>query len=61
MEGKYVGKVHQNNIKSKSVIQTTLVFNISETYQKEISKRHQFFAFQDQIKICAPKLHHFSI
>ena len=34
-------------------IQTTLVFNISKIYQKEISKRPQFFAFQNHTKICA--------
>ena len=37
MEQNYFEKVHQNNIKSSSDIQTTLVFNISKTYQKEIS------------------------
>ena len=42
-------------------IQTTLVFHISKTYQKEISKRPQIFAFRNDIKICPPKLHQFSI
>ena len=31
----------------------TLVFNISKTYEKDISKQPQFFAFQSYIKICA--------
>ena len=57
----YIEKVHQNDIKSKRDIQTTLIFNISKTYKKEISKRPQFFALQNHIKICAPKLDQFSI
>ena len=44
MEQNYLEKVHQNNIKSKRDIQTTLAFNISETYRKKISKWLQAFA-----------------
>ena len=61
MERNYIEKVHQNDIKSKRDIQTTLIFNISKTYKKEISKRPQYFALQNHIKICTPKLHQFSI
>ena len=38
-------------IKSKKDSQTTLVFNLSKTYQKEISNRLQFFALQNNIKM----------
>ena len=45
----------------KKDVQTTLVFDISKTYQKEISKRPQFFLFQKYIKISTSKLHQFPI
>ena len=41
MERNYLEKVHWSDIKSKMDIQTTLVFNISKTYQKE----NQFSVF----------------
>ena len=36
MDRIYFEKVHLNDIKYKMDIQTTLVFNVSKTYQKEI-------------------------
>ena len=48
MERNYFEKLHQNDMKSKSDIQVTLIFDISKTYQSEIfatsfclSKTHQ--------------------
>ena len=58
MEQNYLENI-QTNIKSKRDIQTTLVFNISKTYQNQISKNHNFikkpqlFVFQNRIKICS--------
>ena len=57
MERNYHEKVYQNDIKYKRDIETTLVFNISKTYQKNISKRQQFFPFQNRRKLCTSKLH----
>ena len=58
MERNYLEKVHQNDIKSKRDIQTTLVFNISKTYQKEILKQPQLFTFKNHIKICVTSVFH---
>ena len=44
-------KVYRNEITSKRDIQMTLVFDISKTYQKEISKQPRVFVFQKHIKI----------
>ena len=49
MERSYFEKVHWNDIKSKRDIQTTLVFNISKTYQKKDTKTNAIF--------CVSKLH----
>ena len=46
MERNYFDKVHQNDIKSKRDIQTTLVFNISKTYQKIDSKAATILPFK---------------
>ena len=58
MERNYFEKGHQNDIKSKRDIQTTLLFDISKTYQKETSKHAKFFAFQNHIKICVTTVFH---
>ena len=54
-------KLHGGKITSKSEVQTVLVFDISKTFQKEMSKGQQFFVFQKQIKISTSILHHFCI
>ena len=60
MERNDFEKMHQNDFTFKRDIHS-LVFDISKTYQKKITKRPQFFASQKQIKISASKLHQFSI
>ena len=55
MERNYFEKVRRNEN------QTTLVYDISKTYQKEISLRSRFFVFEKHIKIISPKLHQISI
>ena len=54
-------KLHGGKITSKSEVQTVLVFDISKTFQNEMSKEQQFFVFQKQIKISTSNLHHFCI
>ena len=58
---KLFGKLHGGKITSKSEVQTVLVFDISKTFQNEMSKEQQFFVFQKQIKISTSNLHHFYI
>ena len=60
MERNDFQKMHQNDFTFKRDIHS-LVFDISKTYQKKITKWPQFFASQKQIKISASKLHQFSI
>ena len=52
-------KVHRNEITFKSEVQTALFFDISTTFQIEMSKWHQLFVFQKQIKISFSKLNQF--
>ena len=54
MEQNNFEKVHRD-------VQTTLVCNISKSYEKEISKRSRFFVFQKYINRSTPKLHQLSI
>ena len=46
---------------SKTNTETTLVFDISKTYQKEISQWPRFFVSQKHIELSTLKLHQFSI
>ena len=57
MEWNCFEKVHRNEITPKKDVQTTLVFDVSKTYQRQISKKAQFFVFQKHIKISTSKLH----
>ena len=61
MEQNYFEKVHRNKITSERDVQATLVFNISKTYQKEISKQPPLFDIQKHMKISTPLLHQFFI
>ena len=48
------GKVHWD-------VQTTLAFDISKSYEKEISKQPRCFVFQKHINRSTSRLYHFSI
>ena len=61
VERNYFEKVHRNKILSKRDFQTTLVFDISKTYQKEISKPPWFSVFQNYIKISTSRLRQFYV
>ena len=50
VEQKNFEKVHENEIASKTDLQTTLVFDTSISYQKETSKRPRFIVFQKHFK-----------
>ena len=61
MEQNYFEKVHQNEITLKRDVQTTLIFDTSKTYQKEILKQPRLLIFQNHVKTRTSKLHQFSI
>ena len=50
MEWNYFEKVHRNKITSKSKVQAALVFDISKTFQKDMSNRQLLFVFKNKSK-----------